>query len=64
MNDSSNCPWQPPPEGAASVQDVWLIPQDIYDELMALPPGTDVTGYFIFEPGWNLTVTVAGEKEE
>lgn len=35
----------------------WLIPKGLYDKLMALPPGTDVTEYFEFEPGWDLKVT-------
>lgn len=42
-----------------SVQRPMEIPQALYDELMALPPGTDITEYFEFEPGWDLRVTVA-----
>jgi hypothetical protein len=33
------------------------IPKDLYDELVALPHGTDVTEYFEFSPGWDLKVT-------
>ncbi len=35
------------------------LPQDVYDEIMALPPGSDITRYFEFEPGWDLRVTAA-----
>lgn len=46
-------------------QEPWCLPQDVYDRLMALPDGTDVTEMFEFEPGWNLTVTkTTVEKEE
>lgn len=54
---TENIPWQPPPEGVELDQGPWLIPQELYDKLMALPPGTDVTEFFEFEPAWDLTVT-------
>lgn len=34
------------------------IPQDLYDRLMALPDGTDISEYFKCTPGWDLVVTV------
>lgn len=39
-------------------QPVLYLPQELYDKLMALPEGTDVTEYFEFSPGWDLKVTV------
>jgi len=60
---SDNIPWQPPPEGVDLDQGAWLIPKELYDHLMSLPPGTDVSAYFKFEPGWNLTATTFHDKE-
>ena len=54
---SENVPWTPPPEGIELDHGPWLVPQNLYDQLMALSPGTDVTHLFEFEPGWDLTVT-------
>jgi hypothetical protein len=59
---SDPLPWQPPPEGTDLEQGPMLLPQEMYDHLMSLPPGTDVTHYFEFKPGWDLTVTT-GERE-
>lgn len=42
---------------------VWVLPQELYDELMALPPGTDVTELFEFEPAWNLRITTMPSQE-
>lgn len=42
-------------EGVYLPQDMY-VPQDLYDHLMSLPPGTDITEYFEFSPGWNLKV--------
>lgn len=54
---SDPIPWQPPPDGMETNDGPMLIPQELYDHLMALPPGTDVSEFFEFEPGWNLSVT-------
>lgn len=59
---SENIPWQPPPEGVDTEPKPLIVPQEMYDHLMSLPPGTDITDYFhehfTFEPGWeNMTVT-------
>jgi hypothetical protein len=47
---------------SASEQEPWYLPQDVYDHLMSLPPGTDITHLFEFEPGWDLRV-VTSEAE-
>lgn len=57
-----NIPWQQLPDGMDIEQGPLLLPQDLYDKLMALPPGTDVSEFFDFEPGWDLTVTTSGSK--
>lgn len=63
VHASENIPWQPPPEGIEPEQGPLLLPQELYDQLMALPPGTDVTDLFEFEPGWDLTVTTVRTGE-
>lgn len=55
-------PWKPPPEGVEMHQGPLLVPQELYDRLMALPPGTDITEHFAFETGWDLTVTITGDS--
>ena len=55
MNDP--IPWQSPPDRVPHEQKSMLLPQEMYDHLISLPPGTDITHYFEFEPGWDLTAT-------
>jgi hypothetical protein len=58
----TSVPWQPPPDGVPLEQGPWIVPQDFYDKLMSYPPGADVSHLFVFEPGWDLTVTRTGEE--
>lgn len=55
---SDPIPWQPPPEGVDTEQGPMMLPQDVYDYLMSLPPGTDITHLFEFDDSdWKITVT-------
>lgn len=40
----------------------FYVPQEFYDMLMSLPPGTDVTEFFEFSPGWDLKVATGGPR--